>query len=321
MENYDLEVLVYHFDKIDKFFIGSDKADLDPLEGKPMVPASATLVAPPAQWSEGDIPIFNGTFWEVCKDNFWRPDHKEINFDAGREMSTWQPKAISISDFPNYPSCIRLTNSQIVVCRLVDNIRYVDAKFQKIIEQHANSWKKIGILDDADGGANLRAQPTPFGIYKFECEALVFHIRHCLDTLCRLTELLVDANKVNEKKKFSYDCVGHILNDKAKKNQIVNIILGSDPMFEADKTEFLDISNKLFNAMKHSHMNAETMILYSTDCPTISAFDGPKFDGPKKYGSRHVIAYHNHNSYHLMMGFHDTIDRIINNQKVFLKSL
>lgn len=314
MNDQDPNILIYHYDKTEKFYLGCDVAHLNPRAGKPMVPADATLVAPPpTPWPDGHIPVFNGKTWDFKADNFWRPRYQEINYDAGRVMATWQPKAISRTDFPPYPDLIRLTASTIVVMRLVDNIRFIDMTFQRLVDLHSSfSTGASSPIEDMAGGSSLRARPTLFGRYKFESEALVFQIRHCLDTLCRLTELLVDSDRVNEAKCFRCDNVGSLFGSQ-KKSLVANLIRGLGGEFEADSTDFLQISNNLWNAMKHTHMNAETQSLYCAESPTIVAYHAP--DG--EHGD--LIAYHNHNAYHLMMGFHDTIDRVLHNQRIFLQ--
>ncbi len=278
-----------------------------------MVPAHATLVAPPPMpWPDGQTPVFNGETWNLQIDNFWRPKSKEVNYDAGRPLTTWQPKAISFRDFPTYPDLHRLTASILVVNRLVDNTRFIDATFQRLVNLH--SLLRSGasaIFDDTVGGTTLCGKPTPFGMYKFESEALVFQMRHCLDTLCRLTELLVDADQVNKAKSFRCENVGSLFYSQ-KKSRVANIVRGLGQEFEADDTDFLRISNNLFNAMKHTHMNAETQSLHGEETPTIVAYHAPSGE------HRDLITYHNHNAHHLMMGFHDTIDRILRNQRIFL---
>jgi hypothetical protein len=91
-------------------------------------------------------------------------------------------------------------------------------------------------------------------------------------------------------------------------------MLGLSSEFDSDKTEFLLTTNNLFNAMKHTHMNVETQVTFGADYPTIVAY--------RTLGqvTEDNVVYHNHNAYHLMMGFHDAVDRIVGNQWIFLKA-
>ncbi|TNE65327.1 MAG: hypothetical protein EP336_12955 [Rhodobacteraceae bacterium] len=311
MSDHDAAIWLYHFDRTENFYLGKTKAEIDPRSGTPMMPQASTLVAPPSEWSKGCIPVFNGSAWEIHKDEFWRPREKEVNYDAGRKAETYKPKVIALNDFPDYPSLHHLANSCLVVMRLVDNVRFVDAKFQQLLRMDFSPVENI--IDDAAGGVTLCAKPTSFGTYKFESEALVFQMRHCLDTLCRLTELLCDAERVNREKRFRCDSVGALFGTQ-KNSQAANIVRGLSRSYESDQTDFLKISNDLFNAIKHTHMNAEAQRLFGADVPTIVAYGNPTGR------QRDIIPCHNHNVYHLMMGFHDTIDRILSNQRVFLTS-
>jgi len=53
------DVTMYHFDPQTNEAIGSDVADLDPLENKPLLPAFATLIAPPATIAAGKVAVFD----------------------------------------------------------------------------------------------------------------------------------------------------------------------------------------------------------------------------------------------------------------------
>lgn len=316
MNDKNTDVLVYHFDKTEMFLLGKDKARLDPKTQCPLVPANATLVPPPNEWHDDCIPVFNGKSWTIEKDIFWRPRSIEINYDAGRPSTTWAPKVISLAQFHTYPNLERLTNSNHVVLRIIDSIRYIDKKFLDIIQIFKSlKVQDLSIIDDVKWDVNLRAKPTIYGVYKFECESLIFQIRHCLDAFVRLTELLVDANRVNQKKCFQCDNVGSLFQkNEPKTGRVSNIVLGLSVELEGDDTNFLSITNRLFNAMKHTHMNAETQILHGVEYPTITACwvrDGRHDD---------TIEFHNHNAYQLMIGFHDTIDRILGNQYFFIQN-
>jgi hypothetical protein len=206
-----------------------------------------------------------------------------------------------------------LAASPLIVMRLVQSVKHIDALFHKILSLHSSirSGDLIPFDDFSGDDSKFCGGPTLLHSYKFESEALVFHIRHCLDTLCRLTELLTDGDRVNENKQFRCDSIG-VLFGTQKSSQVANIVRGLSSDLEGDETEYLSISNDLFNAMKHTHMNSETQNLFCLEIPFVTAFHAP--DG--EHGNQ--ISYHNHNAYHLMMGFHDTIDRIIRNQLAYL---
>ena len=59
---------IYHYHPEYNYFVGQDDADSSPLEpGKYLIPANATRIAPP-ECENGQIQIFDGTFWSVIED-------------------------------------------------------------------------------------------------------------------------------------------------------------------------------------------------------------------------------------------------------------
>ncbi len=58
-------------------------------------------------------------------------------------------------------------------------------------------------------------------------------------------------------------------------------------------------------------MHDESYPLISREIPTITSYQA------KKNGHNNEIIYHNHKSYHLMMGFQDTVIRILKNQNIY----
>ena len=61
-------MIIYHYHPEYNHFVGQDDADPSPLEpGKYLIPANATKIAPP-ECENGQIQIFDGTFWSVIED-------------------------------------------------------------------------------------------------------------------------------------------------------------------------------------------------------------------------------------------------------------
>jgi len=65
------DVQIYHFDPQTNEACGSDIADLDPLENKPLLPAFATLIAPPATIAVGKVAVFDeaAATWSQVEDH------------------------------------------------------------------------------------------------------------------------------------------------------------------------------------------------------------------------------------------------------------
>lgn len=86
---------IYHYSKQTREFIGESEARLDPLAGKPMIPASATPYAPPGEAGEGMVWVFDpgAEEWSEIVDNrgaeYFLPNgRKEVIGCLGAEMPT-----------------------------------------------------------------------------------------------------------------------------------------------------------------------------------------------------------------------------------------
>lgn len=74
-------MIIYHFNKQTGELIGASDAKLDPREGQPLVPAFATLTAPP-QTGVNEVAVFNGSTWEIYPDyrgdEYWLEDRTHV---------------------------------------------------------------------------------------------------------------------------------------------------------------------------------------------------------------------------------------------------
>jgi len=62
---------IYHFDAVTNEYIGSDIADLDPIENKPIIPAYTTLISIPSNIPTGSVAVFdiNTDTWAIVEDH------------------------------------------------------------------------------------------------------------------------------------------------------------------------------------------------------------------------------------------------------------
>lgn len=303
---------VYDFHPVDRFFLEFSSPQFCRKTGKPLLRCNSTFIPPPDNWSAEKIPIFNGNRWEIVDNAFWQPTIYEVSYNSGRLLKTWRHLEISLSDFPAYPSLDLLSNSELGKIRILEQLVYIEYKFIHCL----NLYKSVKAGNDSfmqvARKRNIPSPPSAHSMIKFELEALVFQVRQLLDSFCRLTELLVYPKKVNKRKSFLYDSVGDLFR-KGSDSYVYKIMIGHDD-YRSDDTEFLKISNNLFNAIKHTHMNSENFSLIGADTLTITAFHAPRGRHDK------VIDYHNHNAFQFMMGFQDTIMRILQNQKKFVQT-
>lgn len=68
---------IHNFDAVSGAYIHTSPARLDPLDGLPLVPANATMIAPPAA-PPGQVVRWTGAAWELVADQrgteYWLPD-------------------------------------------------------------------------------------------------------------------------------------------------------------------------------------------------------------------------------------------------------
>ncbi|WP_163337909.1 hypothetical protein [Desulfopila sp. IMCC35008] len=302
---------IYHYDKFYKFYTHSENI-VDRIEGQGL-PASSTEIPPPLdQCQEDEIPIFSDGEWLIVEDRFWRPQIVEVNYDAGRSISDFHFEDLSYMDFPVYPEMPQLCNTQLVVQKIIQSIRVVNKKFLKSLSllKKCHDRDDIQILDSPKRN-DLVLSPTTLYEYKCEVESLVFIMRRIIDSLVQLTDLLVNFDAFVEKKKLYFESIGSTFASKNSDQLVTKIIMGGD-QYERDETNFLPVINQLFNAFKHTLMHDETTTWMREDGPTILCLSVKYSDYKKE------ITYHNHNAYHIMMGFQDCIKRILANQKKYI---
>lgn len=316
------ETLVYHYEARERFFLGVERADLCPRTGTPLLPAYATFVPPPIlATQEEEIAQFDENLnqWRIVRNNFWRPVYEEVNYDAGRVMATYQPLGLSAfsGDFPSYPSIPQICNSSLVVTSICQRLRLIQEKFNAACFLHkaiVSGSLPLIPLDAPDAG-NLACLPTHIYRYKLEIESIVYLMRRVLDCLAQLTYLITDADKFERTKRIAHNEIGRALDISTQGTDFSKIIVGGSERYENDATGFLKIINELFNSFKHCLMHDESYMLIGEENPTIVTYHAKHNDHSS------MIVFHNHSAHHIMMGFQDTVLRILRNQKVFLSDV
>lgn len=242
----------------------------------------------------------------------WNPEIVEVNYDAGRSMSTYAPFDLNMNDFPETSNVIGLCNLRLVAMRIVQTVRLINKKFDCCIKVHKEILQgKANTILDSPHSVDLVKSPSAIHECKIECESIVFQMRRVLDSLVQLTSFLVDPDRINEDKEVRFDSVGRVIHLGKKAGEVGKIVLG-DSFYHEDLTGFIEISNDLFNGFKHSLVNDETFNLVGEEWMTIVGYS------VKQSNYNNIVQYHNHNSYHIMMGFEDCVRRILINQKMFL---
>jgi len=316
---------IYHFHHIDCYYLkAEDIQDLPPGVG---FLAHSTDIAPPPldDVPNGYIPVFdkNTSKWRVVEDAFWRPKITEHNYDAGRKMESYRPISLSwINDFPVYPQ-IHIFNPMLSVLANCQRVQLIHNKFTQCLKKH--ELMKQHMISGAgmpmwNSGQEGDAESVSL-LYetKLEIETMVFLMKKVLDILFQLAGVLVHYERINEEKKLRYTEIGQLFRDgKSGSSELDQMFLGSNAQYAKDSTHFLKVINDLFNAYKHSLINEEAYSLVSWEIyPTVVAFHayGNNFGHPKG------LIYHNHNIFHLMMGFQDAVLRVLKNQKIYKNNI
>lgn len=309
-----MQVNVFHYEPTKKFYLGSEiMEDQRPEIG---LPAHSTDVQPPFdKLKDGMIPVFNGINWEIVPDTFWRPKSKELNYYAGREANSYQPLSLSMysKKFPNYPSMPMLCNTSLVTQAICQRTRLIHEKFNLIVDLHKqlNSQKLDDTPLDSPNHEALAASPTLLYKYKLEIEAIVYLMRRVLDNLVQLSYLLTNYAEFEATKSIAYNEIGRFADKETASTDLEKIIIGDEYCYSKDSTRFLRIINDLFNSFKHCLIHDESYLLMCPDTPSVTSYQA------KNNNHNNEIIYHNHNAYHLIMGFQDTVLRILKNQNTY----
>lgn len=313
------EVVIYHYDSLDKFYLSSGNYRQPDGTG---LPADSTDIAPP-EYTEGFIPVFTDEGWVVVKDDFWRPIYEEVNYDSGFKISQYSHLILSslAGDFPVYPVLSQVCNTVLVSMLVSQKLRNVQGKYKELVFY----YDKIMSLDiknqipvdiSSDFMPEFADQCSDLYKYHFLVEELVASIRSAMDYIVQITYVLVCHSQYKENRTIAIDSIGALLrasNGGVLNNDIENIILGDGIHFKKDESGFIKIINDLSNSIKHSLMHAEAFSIIGVDFPTVISLQINKNERNKK------ITYHNHSACHLVMGFQKSLKNILHNQKVYLR--
>lgn len=246
----------------------------------------------------------------------------EKNYDAGRKLTTYKPLSVDfIKSFPAYKSIPNICNSELVKITILEKIRYINFTFDKLLKLHNDmTCGKEDVIRNSLYIPNsniLDSKPMIGSEYKFVVEDIVHNMKTVLDLLVQLTFLMViPEEQLIENIRIEVDKIG-ALKKLSNDDVVKQIMLVGSFDYLRDSTGFIEIINELENSYKHSHVHPESNSLFCVEYPTFVSFYVPYNDFKNKESK---AIYHNHNGFHIVMGFHDNFERIIENQKIFLKN-
>mgnify|MGYP000125232873 FL=1 len=196
-----------------------------------------------------------------------------------------------MTKFPPIPSIPSLMNSDIMIFVIKRKVDYIHREMT--ILKHNFEHKEADI----------------FYQYKEVLESIIFQMKTVIDMFVQLSCLLVDYNYILNKHALRVDSLGYILNKKGCSEH--TIIFGDGKKYKSDDSGFLRIINDLFNSIKHSILHSETSMQFGVDVPTVLSLYA------KSNKFTEMIYFHNHNAYHLLMGFEDSMIRILENLNTY----
>ena len=137
---------IYNYSKITGEFVGATTAKLDPIEGKPLIPAFATATAPPAT-GQYQVAVFSDDAWTIQEDHRGRPAW--FTNDASPaviESIGPQPEGVTFFDpsslsYPTWDGSQWVEDQEAI---LIEKLDSVDSKTNELIE---TSW----VYPDANG--------------------------------------------------------------------------------------------------------------------------------------------------------------------------
>ena len=238
----------------------------------------------------------------------------EVNYDAGRLQATYNARDIAFNSFPKrengHPYMF------VIETTIVQRYRVVHQMFQRLLTLHRITFDLNApnrVLGGPHPSSITIGRPSCHYDYHFAVEAWIFQIRRTFDTLVQYVECVTQSD--GQPCDLAFDSIASVLHSNADTNSdVYKIAVGGISSYVSDPTNFLNVVNDLFNSMKHCLAHEETQGMFSNDpnVPSVITYYA-------KYNQfTNGLTYHNHNAFHLMMGFQDTIDRVLSNLHQFV---
>lgn len=305
--DHDRIVDIYEYDALDKYYKGKTKYHQQKDTGLPA--HSTDIPVPLSEVKAGFIYVFKGDEWEEVEDKFKRIDIEEVNYIFSENLpESLERKVIEnpILYFPQYPVLPNFINPHLKVIFLGKKFSLIQNKYNEIRKTHNLFMHEI---------TKYNFDRNDLGIlYKVESEFLVMMMKIFIDELVQLTFIMSNYELIKKDLSFEgIDSLGGIFFKNNNHMISKEIILGNDTEYEKDETRFLKILNDLFNSIKHSSLHHESYASYSKTPNVVSYY--------VHYNklSSYKVEFHNHSLAQIMFGFIENFERIIRNQKKYLK--
>lgn len=235
----------------------------------------------------------------------------EINYEAGRKAATYTQDELTHDDFPNHG--LRFFTA--IACRY----RFSHYLFDELLtlhkEQFAGSQLHSVMAPGRAQAKHLTANPSKKDKYNYSTENWVFQMRRTLDSIVQYASLIINQTSHSEEMpKIQVSGIDQLLKSGGNETKTFQILFACPTLKEADPTDFLKVINDVFNTMKHHWFHEESRNTYCEEWPTIYTYYAKNND-PEKNG----LFLHNHNCFHLMMGFQDIVRLFLGNLNKSIK--
>lgn len=142
-------MLAYKYDKTTKEYLGTQEAQINPLEGGYLLPANCTFLQVP-EYAEKEIPVFENDVWVVKADN----------------MGSWQVKLDDVTfskvDYIGEKAGYQVISDEVYADYLADNDKYevIDGVFTDVSDTEEYKEKKR--KEEAERVGNLQCTKRVF---------------------------------------------------------------------------------------------------------------------------------------------------------------
>lgn len=336
----DGEIIIYNYDSYTLEYIGLEKEKIIRGVG---LPAHSTSIMPPLhilQNRNEETIIYNlvENKWDIVSKNTLPKKAEEIYKHYNSQHKDYTPITLTDTNFSVYnsiPNNLKMNSSyrefaqyfnQVFMIReITTKFSLIQKKFDElnsVFEERISIGEQIttlneknnkSVLDNISLSQLLMRQKELIEYHPLLSEEFIHCMKTVIDRLIQLTAMLVNLEECINKKKLTPDSIGALKGLK-KGEDVLNIINGNDESYAQDDTSFIDTINDIDNSFKHSAINPEAgLTSVSIDKPAIKSY----YLKYNKYGAK--IFFYDHYAEQLMIGFQNTILRIIENQKTYIE--
>jgi len=241
----------------------------------------------------------------------------EVNYDAGRSVSTFMMVDLGWTEYPIIDSL-----GMVQVARY----HHVNRSFARLflLWQRLACNPAIGLsfpstserLKFEEFVALERHESGGPHSYHFACEDLVFQMRRFIEShlqLIQIRDYILRHGPNNlQKARVSPDQISGLMQAENFSKPVGICFFGDQETLDADLS-LLSLLNKLGNAMRHHTFFSEGYNAIGEELPTILGVEA-------RNDNVGEVTHHNHNAFHLMMGFQDFSERFMRRTRSYFEN-